>query len=273
MAEDALGAFKASLKQPFEEECKKFYDKLQEQRKLSILPYVEYCEIIETIEKWDTLDEKTSLHYKWYKTYDIMYSGAKKYLSLKLQGRDVMTRSRVVYQEELYDILIEAHVQGVNHPTSRTVYKFVSEKYSNISGTFCEILQAVCTTCSLKKRSALSQEVIQPIISEGFMHRMLIDLINMQAYEFNGYKYILVAVDHFSKFLLLRALKDKTAEAVATELIPIFEDKGCPTLLQSDNGAEFVNDVIKALLALWKDAKAVHGRPRYPQSQGMHYTI
>ncbi len=38
--------------------------------------------------------------------------------------------------------------------------------------------------------------------------------------------------------------------------------------MQSDNGREFVADMIKELLKIWKECKIVHGSPRHPQSQG-----
>ncbi|CAG8459887.1 5633_t:CDS:1, partial [Dentiscutata heterogama] len=42
-----------------------------------------------------------------------------------------------------------------------------------------------------------------------------------------------------------------------------------PTILQSDNGKEFVAQVIKELMALWPSVKIINGRPRHPQSQGL----
>ena len=51
-------------------------------------------------------------------------------------------------------------------------------------------------------------------------------------------------------------------------LIPIFLTFGAPIILQSDNGREFVNQVIFNLKKLWKDLKIVNGRARHPQSQG-----
>jgi len=44
--------------------------------------------------------------------------------------------------------------------------------------------------------------------------------------------------------------------------------QGCPAILQSDNGREFVNQVITEIMSMWPAAKLVHGRPRHPQSQG-----
>ena len=42
---------------------------------------------------------------------------------------------------------------------------------------------------------------------------------------------------------------------------------GAPTVLQSDNGREFVNEVVAEISKLW-GTKQVHGRPYHPQSQG-----
>ena len=56
--------------------------------------------------------------------------------------------------------------------------------------------------------------------------------------------------------------------AVAYELFLIFTTQGCPAILQSDNGSEFVNEVINKLMVMWPGCKIVHGRPRHPQTKG-----
>jgi hypothetical protein len=44
--------------------------------------------------------------------------------------------------------------------------------------------------------------------------------------------------------------------------------QGMPMVLQSDNGSEFIAEIITKLMEIWPEAKIVHGRPRHPQSQG-----
>ncbi len=39
-------------------------------------------------------------------------------------------------------------------------------------------------------------------------------------------------------------------------------------ILQSDNGKEFVADVTKELMKIWKECRILHESPRHPQSQG-----
>ena len=66
----------------------------------------------------------------------------------------------------------------------------------------------------------------------------------------------------------LRALQRKSAFEVVAHLNEVFGTLGAPRILQSDNGREFVNNVVRNLLNFWPDYKVVHGRPRHSQSQG-----
>ncbi|CAF1101659.1 unnamed protein product, partial [Brachionus calyciflorus] len=78
----------------------------------------------------------------------------------------------------------------------------------------------------------------------------------------------MVYQDHFTKFIALRPLKNKSAFDVAGGLIDILTIFGVPVILQSDNGREFRNQVIVPLKQIWPDMSFVHGRARHPQSQG-----
>ncbi|KAF0726661.1 SCAN domain-containing protein 3-like [Aphis craccivora] len=43
---------------------------------------------------------------------------------------------------------------------------------------------------------------------------------------------------------------------------------GAPSILQSDNGREFSNNLVSNLKDMWPELKIVHGKPRHSQSQG-----
>jgi hypothetical protein len=66
----------------------------------------------------------------------------------------------------------------------------------------------------------------------------------------DGFKALLVLICVFTGFIVLRPLKSTAAEFVAKELFDIFCLIGFPKILQSDNGPEFVNEVIRALIKL-----------------------
>ena len=59
----------------------------------------------------------------------------------------------------------------------------------------------------------------------------------------------------------------KRAPEIAYQLFDIFSIFGAPSILQNDNGIEFVNSVITKLSAMWDGLKIVHGKPRHSQSK------
>ena len=68
----------------------------------------------------------------------------------------------------------------------------------------------------------------------------------------DGFKWILHIVDHWSKFTLAFPLAQKSAKEVTSALEQwVFPFIGLPSIIQSDNGREFVNTLIEEVLA-WK---------------------
>ena len=80
---------------------------------------------------------------------------------------------------------------------------------------------------------------------------MSIDLWDPGVTSTRGYQYILTAVDGFSKFAYVIPIRDKTAKAVAIALQTQVFQGGIPHRLHSDQGAEFVNEVISELCDLF----------------------
>jgi hypothetical protein len=66
----------------------------------------------------------------------------------------------------------------------------------------------------------------------------------------DGYRSMLVIIDVFTGFIILRPLKHNDSETVARKMWKIFCTLGLPKIIQSDNGPEFVNDVLRALVKI-----------------------
>ena len=58
---------------------------------------------------------------------------------------------------------------------------------------------------------------------------------------------ILVVQDHFTKYIWLRVLASQDGLHVAKALYDIFADFKCPAFLHTDNGSEFINQLVDAL--------------------------
>lgn len=74
-----------------------------------------------------------------------------------------------------------------------------------------------------------------------------IDLASGFGTSNRGNNYLLVMVDLTSRFCVLHALPDKKSDTVVQAVLNTFCDYGFPRYLNSDNGAEFVNDLMKKL--------------------------
>ena len=66
----------------------------------------------------------------------------------------------------------------------------------------------------------------------------------------NGNKFILVVIDVATRFIFLRAVPDKGMYTIAQVLLRLFCDIGFPKILGSDNGTEFLNSVMEAVIKI-----------------------
>ncbi|RUM30633.1 MAG: hypothetical protein DSY32_02035 [Aquifex sp.] len=95
-----------------------------------------------------------------------------------------------------------------------------------------------------------------------------IDLLQLPASR-QGSKYLLVCVDHFSRYVVLAPLKDKTATTVAHSLIAnLFCPYSTPRVLLSDNGGEFHNSLLAEICQQF-EMKQTFTAAYHPASNGL----
>lgn len=95
-----------------------------------------------------------------------------------------------------------------------------------------------------------------------------LDLMDMSNREYNGYKWILTAIDMFSKMAYAIALKDKEGTTVRDGMANILKQmKELPKSVRSDNGSEFKDNEFQTLLNK-HDIKQIFSLPSKPQSNG-----
>lgn len=172
-----------------------------------------------------------------------------------------------VKNNELYDILNEIHL-NIGHGGKHRMMAEIKKKYKNLTQEVVLMYLKFCGPCQTKLSYKRKGLVVKPIIHSEMNSRCQVDLIDMQSQADGEFRFIMVYQDHLTKFVQLRALKSKTAEEVANNILDIFCIFGAPVILQSDNGREFVNKIINDLKIMWPMLKIVHGKPRHSQSQG-----
>ena len=169
--------------------------------------------------------------------------------------------------DEVFDILHETHSSIGHGGRNRMVYD-LKKKYVNITQEVVMLYLRLCIPCQKKASNKKKGIVTKPIISNDFNSRAQVDLIDMQSQEYEGFRYIMVYQDHLTKYIDLKPLKFKRAEEIAENLLEIYTSFGAPVILQSDNGREFVNEIIENLHVAWPHVRIVHGKPRHKESQG-----
>lgn len=109
---------------------------------------------------------------------------------------------------------------------------------------------------------------IQRTILEQPHKQIGIDLIDMQKHEYNGYKYILTAIDLFSKMAHAEPMKNKENKELIRAMTKIIKSVDSQiSSIRSDNGSEFISDAFKGLMKKY-NIKQVFSLPYKPQSNG-----
>ncbi|KAK7116507.1 hypothetical protein V1264_002174 [Littorina saxatilis] len=212
-------------------------------------------------------ESKNQHDYHILRKYEVLQCGPVEKL-IKKREHSEETPMYFVTIEETFDVLRASHI-ATGHGGRDRMMKEIKKKYANISVQAIELFKSLCLECQKKRtRPKTTGVVVRPILTKDFSCRGQVDLVDMQSMSCNGYKWIMVYQDHLTKFCVLRAIRSKRPTEVASQLLDIFLLLGAPVILQSDNGTEFTANVISELTEFWPSLKMVHGKPRYPQSQG-----
>jgi len=105
-----------------------------------------------------------------------------------------------------------------------------------------------------------------PIFSSLPMDHISFDLFQLPTTP-EGYNFVLVIVDICTRFCFLKPLKTKESAAVSRKLWKLFCLVGFPRILQSDNGREFVNQIMTHMVQSFQmDHRCI--TPYHPRANG-----
>lgn len=156
---------------------------------------------------------------------------------------------KVPDDETQKQLLSQAHAAG--HFGEKFMYTYIEKKGYWWPHMRSDISQEIknCRECARYNITHSGFHPSRSVSASGPTDHCQIDLAEFDT-SVDGYKYLLVMVDVFTGFVMLRPLLDKTASSVARALWEIFCVIGVPRILQSDNGSEFSNKIISTLCRL-----------------------
>ena len=98
---------------------------------------------------------------------------------------------------------------------------------------------------------------------------MAIDLIGpIFPVSSRGNRWILTLIDYATRYPEAIALKSTDTETVAEALLDIFSRVGVPNSIVSDNGPQFVSNIMKEVSRLLS-IETIHSSPYHPQGNGL----
>ena len=129
-----------------------------------------------------------------------------------------------------------------------------------------------CSTCvaceSLRAPNPKHQAPLQNIVTDHPLQLVFADIAELPTSR-RGYRYILVLVDHFSKYINIYPMKDQTAQTVTKF---IFEDyiaeHGIPEAIHTDQGRQFEARLMQDLCERLNIRKS-RSTPYHPQGAGL----
>ena len=137
--------------------------------------------------------------------------------------------------------------------------------------TLAAEVKEVCAKCLPCQRHNIARRGYHPLTTisadQPFDH-VAIDLAGPFTASTRGNTYLFVLVDVHSRFVCLRAIPDKRMVTIGSTLFEVCTTFGFPKTIQSDNGTEFVNKVLKHLFT---EANIDHRlvTPYHPRANGI----
>ena len=127
-----------------------------------------------------------------------------------------------------------------------------------------------CISCTTRKTVAPKRRAPLQTIKAGYpMQIVSVDLMGPLPETEDGCKYVMVAVDCFTRWVEVYAIRNQEATTVAQKLVDeMFCRFSPPEQLHSDQGRQFESDLVKEICELLQIRKT-RTTPYHPQCNGM----
>lgn len=177
-------------------------------------------------------------------------------------------KREIVPREEIEGVLKKMYEDPKHSRKNVDVfYANVNRYFGNITKADVGIFLNFQVSYQLTKKQNVKSKITRPIIAEHPKERFMVDFIIYKdlSHWNSGFKYLLVCIDIFSKFVAIHATKTRTTGDILNGYKYFIHTMGKPLIWNSDN--EFnTPEIIKFLEE--KDIRPIFSSPYNPKSQG-----
>ena len=138
------------------------------------------------------------------------------------------------------------------------------------SGMFAQVRKEVsaCTVCDrVKANFEVKDPALKPLPIMGMFYRWGVDLCKMPFESASGNRYVVVMIEHFSKWIELVPIPAKKSYHAAAALRGVLCRYGAPAEILTDQGEEFQGEFAELLTKLLIDHRLTSRD--HPQSDGL----
>jgi transposase InsO family protein len=147
--------------------------------------------------------------------------------------------------EERQKLLLDTHLEG--HRGAQAIVTALHSDgihWTKLKEDALEIVRQ-CPDCQKFNVAKHGFHPLTSIYADAPWDHICIDTAGPLPTSLQGNNYILIIVDVFTRYCVLKALPDKSSLTIALALRSVLSLFGRPKIIQSDNGTEYVNEIVR----------------------------
>ncbi len=177
--------------------------------------------------------------------------------------------SRVVWPESLRPLIYKWFHADMGHLGASRVHQLCRSRvfWPKMLGDIERYIGEECQCLSQQKPRRHQEAVLQSIHSSAPLELITIDYLHLEK-SVGGYEYILLVVDHFTRYVQGYATRNKSGKTAAKHIYGDYVLRfGLPAHILHDQGGEFNNHLFTELERL-SGVKKLRTTPYHPQTNG-----
>jgi Integrase zinc binding domain/Integrase core domain/PHD-finger len=174
----------------------------------------------------------------------------------------------VPHPDQRQGIIAQLHEQAGHYGVKRTAHMVAASHWWRT--LYSDVAKVVrrCEVCDRVRAAFNTQQAeLQPLPLQPMFYRWGVDLAGEFPMTQRGNKWVMVAVEHFSKHVELMPMRDKTAAEAAATFAQVLCRFGAPAEVVTDGGGEFQGEFDQLLTSCFVDHRVTS--PHHPQANGL----